>query len=155
MRWRFDAAVAGARAERGFTLIETLIVLTLLAFIAAAVPAIMTGLSGVRLRAAADDMAGHMRETRRMAVRSGLTTSMVLDPVRGVVATSTDPGPTAWPGVLEQIEIMPRSLVGPDRTARIDFFADGTATLARLLLRGGRRSTVITVDPLTGVVARE
>ena len=55
-------------ADRGFTLVETLVVLVLAALALAAAPALIGGLSGIRLRSAADEMAGRLRDARGRAL---------------------------------------------------------------------------------------
>ena len=76
-------------SQRGFTLIELLVVLTIMALAMAAVPAIVAGLPGIRLRTAADEMVATLRELHQQAIRRGETTEVILDPAARAYRIST------------------------------------------------------------------
>lgn len=141
--------------EDGFTLIETLVVLVLIAFTMVATPAILGSLSGVRLRAAADQMIGLLRETRLKAVQGGLTVSVFVDPVRRLYVVTPGTGTAPLPPVIGAVSIEPANRPGADPVARIDFFADGSASATRLSLHHGTRIAGITIDRPTGRVGRD
>ena len=143
------------RADGGFTLIETLIVLAIVAFTMVAAPAMLGTLSGVRLRAAADVMVGILRDTRLQAVRAGQTASVFVDPVQRISVVMPGRVGARWPDVIDAVTIQPPSSPSADGIARIDFFADGTASATRLSLRHGQRSADIKIDRPTGRIGHD
>ena len=142
------------RKDGGFTLVEMMVVMAVIAIATAAVPALLAGVSGARLRAVADDMIGRLRDTRQQAILHGTPTDLILDPVRRAYRMSTDSQIRALPAAVDRLEIAP-GLVGPDGVARIRFFADGSATAGLVRLRSGGRSVGIAIDWLTGRVRRD
>jgi len=146
--------VCGRAKEQGFTLIEMLVVLTIVVLVMAIVPSVFAGISGSRLRAAGDEMIGRLREARGEAMQRGTMTELVLDPVRRVYRLSSESGLHSLPGVVEQVDVAPGGLLGVDRLVRVRFFPDGSATEGRLWLRHGKQSAGISIEWLTGRVHR-
>ena len=143
------------RREWGFTLVETLVVLTIVALLTAAVPMIVSGLPGVRLRAAADDLATTLRQLRRAAIRHGETTALTFDPAARSYRASTDRSAHPLPAAVAKIGFETTALWHADSSPTVRFFADGSATGARIVLDNGARSAAVTVDWLSGRVRRD
>jgi general secretion pathway protein H len=134
-----------SRSKAGFTLIEMLVVLAIIALAATALPMLGAGLPGVRLRAEADRIASVLRDLRDAAIRQDATTAFLIDPVtRSYTATGTPP--RGLPASVTRIGMQD----GGGRS--IQFFADGTSTGGTVILSGIRRSAAIHVDWLTGAV---
>jgi general secretion pathway protein H len=141
--------------QGGFTLVELLVVLTIMALAMAAVPAIVAGLPSIRLRTAADDMAATLRELHQQAIRRGEATELILDPAARTYRISTDPAPRRLPPIVAELGFKPTALVPSGSNTSIRFFADGSATGGTVLFKNGERLAAIRVDWLTGRVQRD
>ena len=139
--------------EQGFTLIETLVVLAIVGLVLALVPPVFAGLSGNRLRAAADEVVLTLREARSSAIRTGNTIELVLDPTRRIYGVSGEARVRALPAVVQRFDAAP--LADENGLVHIRFFPDGSATEGQVWLRSGRQSTRITIDWLTGLARRD
>lgn len=136
----------------GFTLIELLVVLGIISAAMIVVPNIVSGLPGVRLRAAADDMVATFRGLHERAVRRQETTEFILDPVARVYRTSADSETHALPPVVSAIGFKAIAISPAELTMRIRFFADGSANGGTIRLRHGDLVASIVIDWLTGRV---
>jgi general secretion pathway protein H len=143
------------RRSKGFTLIELLVVMVIIALLMTGVPRLIAGLPGVRLRAAADDMADRLKGLHSEARRRGATMALTVDPAARTYRISTDTAPHRLPEVVDRVDVKSPGVFPSDGTAQIRFFADGTATAGMVRLRHGQRSAAITVDWLTGRVRRD
>jgi len=141
--------------EQGFTLVELLVVLTIIALAMAAVPRMLAGLPSIRLRTAADDMVATLRELHQQAIRQGETTELILDTAARVYRTSSDPAPRRLPEIVSELGFKPTSSVPAGGNAAIRFFADGSATGGTVLFKNGERLAAVKVDWLTGRVRRD
>lgn len=140
------------RAETGFTIIEIMVVLAIMAMALTIAPTIVAGLSGGRLRAAADELAAELRAARGQALRRSSPVEMTLDLTKRGYSLSGNPRFHAFPDVVDAIDVTPAALVQPGGVARVRFQADGTADQARIALRHGATAKIIAVDWLTGRV---
>jgi general secretion pathway protein H len=129
--------------------------LVIIALLMTAVPRLIAVLPGVRLRAAADDMADRLKGLRDEALRRGATLALTFDPEARAYRISTDNMPHRLPEVVDRVEVSIPSVVQSDKTPPIRFFPDGTATAGTIFLRHGQRAATITVDWLTGRVRRD
>jgi general secretion pathway protein H len=144
------------RDERGFTLIEIIVVLAIIAIASAVLmPAMRTGLSGIRLEAKGRDLATLCRMARTMAVgeqhvyRIGLerhTNSVFLADTYHEKLRDFD--------LTEEIEIDSIKYEGKEAaedTVFLSFYPNGRADDVEIVLknRGGRR-IVLRTDILTG-----
>jgi len=141
--------------DRGFTILEMLIVLAIVGMAMAVVPSILAGLDNSRLRAAALDLIGDLRLARGQAARAEGSTELAIDLDRLGFTLSDAQGFHPLPPVVGEVQVVPPALVGADRIARIRFLPDGSATAARIVLRRGSLSATIVVDGLTGRVWRD
>jgi general secretion pathway protein H len=143
------------RPEQGFTLVELLVVLTIIALAMAAVPRMLTSLPSIRLRTAADDMVATLRELHQQAIRRGETTELILDTAARVYQTSSDPAPRRLPEIVAELGFNSTAVLPSGTNASIRFFADGSATGGTVLFKNGERLAAIKVDWLTGRVRRD
>ncbi len=141
------------RNSAGFTLIEMLVVLTLVALVMAIIPSVRGGLSNAELRAAADRLVDQLRMARSAAIAQGVATEFVLDPANRLYRLSSESQVYTLPSVVQRLDAA--GLSKADRLVRVRFAPDGSATAGRLLLFHGSRSASITIDWLTGNVRRD
>ena len=138
---------------RGVTLLELLIVLTLMGFIVAiALPTFGGGVSTAALKSAAREVAAGLRYARGQAIAQHAEALLVLD----VDAhTFTLPPDTQLHRLPERLELKlytaQRDLVS-DKIGAIRFFPDGGSTGGRITLASGERKLDVDVDWLTGRV---
>jgi general secretion pathway protein H len=140
------------RSEAGFTMIEMMVVLAIMAMAMAIAPAIVSGLSGGRLRAASDGLAAELRGARGQALRRNTPVELTLDLTKRGYSLSGSNRFRPLPDVVDAVDVGPAALVQPGGIARIRFLPDGTADQARISLRHGTMTKVIAVDWLTGRV---
>lgn len=118
------------RAERGFTLLELLVVLTLLALMTAFVLPRFTAFARPTAKQQAAVLADQLRAARQQAIAISRPVQVPVDPAVG-------------------------RLEGPDggEAAVVLFFPDGSSTGGRLTIAVGGRQAVIGIDDLTGAVS--
>jgi general secretion pathway protein H len=139
------------RPAAGFTLIELVVVLAILAIAASFVlPAIGRGAEGLRLRQEAGRVAALLREARLRAVTQRRTTRVTLDRTRNTLSLiAGDPD-----NPLREITI------GPDVRVNVAIGGDSLAFSSRGLARdtrwvleaAGGRQLAVAVDAVTGRV---
>lgn len=141
-----------AQPVRGFTLLETLVALALLAILlAVAVPALLPS-PGVELRAAADTVATGLREARLEAQRRQSPTALQIDldartlQVEG--STRTRPLP---PDIAIELVTAGQEMLA-ERRGGIRFYPDGSSTGGRVTLSLDGLQRRVDVAWLTGRV---
>lgn len=159
MSWRSESGAIPGRAPRsarGFTLVEMLVVLALMALMIALVPPLLAGgQARAQFTATAREIAADLRETRSLALQHGRTEVFLLD-----VGANTFRG-----GAGRRIHHVPAgihlSLITTtedridDARGAIRFFADGSSTGGRVHLAAGARQSDVLVDWLSGRVSIE
>ncbi|PQZ87601.1 MULTISPECIES: type II secretion system protein [Pseudomonas] len=134
-------------AQRGFTLLEMLVVIVLISIAAGLVGfGLQQGLKAAKQRQAVGDIVAALRSTRARAIVSGQTASTVFD----LQALSFQaPGRPAkhWPADL-QVTLHTAEQAG----SAVEFYADGSSTGGNLLLADGTRRWRIDIGWLTGSV---
>jgi general secretion pathway protein H len=141
----------GARA-RGFTLIEMLVVLAIIAAVSLlAAAAVTNGFTGARLRSDAKEIAAQLRYTRAQAISTGRTQRFLIDPVAHTWrAPNTRDGEVAAQfgiAFFGAREVQPTRGVGA-----IVFFPDGASTGGRVQLSAKNAAWNVDVAWLTGEV---
>lgn len=138
------------RGAGGFTLVELLVVLVVMALLAAlASPEFHRALPGLELRANASDIAAALRGARSAAIRDNRETTVAIDVDANRYRLKK------WHALRGDVRL---SLYTAERerldrgTGRIRFFPDGTSTGGRVSLAEGERSYHVVVDWLTGRV---
>ena len=137
---------------RGFTLLETLLVVAILALAAALAAAAVTGgFRGMELRSTAKEMAVNLRFTRARAIATGQPQQFVVDP-----AAHTWTAPDGRDGEIPRrlsVEFTGAREVQPaEGQGAIVFFPDGAATGGRIRLGLDDAAWNIDVAWLTGEV---
>ena len=144
--------MTGVRAK-GFTLVELLAVLVILALVMAIMPRFFSGQGRRELAIAAHDLASTLRETRGLALRSGHSEAVLINLRTGAYRS------TASDSLRQVPSTMHLSLVttAEDRvdaaTGSIRFFADGSSSGGSISLTQGARRSEVVVDWLTGRIS--
>ena len=136
----------------GFTLLEVLVVLALIAFATTlAAMALTGGMDGMRLRSSSKEIAAQLRYARAQAIVTGVPQRFAIDPAGH-----------RWQGANQRHGTIPESLRVRFSGAReagtrageggILFFADGASTGGRIQLQVKRAAWRIDVGWLTGEV---
>lgn len=142
-------------ATQGFSLLEMLLVIAIIAAASLLAAAALTGgMEGLRLRASAKEVAAQLRFTRAQAIATGLPQRFTIDPRAH-----------AWTAPKERRGEIPRQLgivftgareVQPRQgEGAIVFFADGASTGGRVRLTARSAAWNVDVAWLTGEVRLE
>lgn len=149
------ARAPGARPVPGFTLIEVLVVIALIALIGSMTAVAMTGgLQGIGLRAASRDIAAQLRYTRAQAIASGRPQRFVIHPF-GHLYASPGKGSGKIPDDLGIGFYGARQASAQAGEGAIVFYPDGASTGGSIELSAKRAVRRITVAWLTGEVRLE
>jgi len=143
-----------ARSARGVTLLELLVVLSIMAVVSAlVVPMFGGGVSTTDMKSAARQLAAGMRLARSEAVATRTETRVTLDLERHTFRVARDPREHALPAKLEIKLVTAQSDIESEKTGSIRFFPDGGSNGGRVTLAAGERKYEVDVDWLTGRVA--
>ena len=146
---------SGVSLERGFSLIEMIAVLVLVALVFAFVTlSFSKSLSGAKIQAASRDLVAALRFTRGQAIVKGTSTSLELDiennrymiPGKRVITL---------PKNMHLALLTAENEVTGQNSGRIRFFPDGASTGGHISVLMGHDEWRINVDWLTGAVTRE
>jgi general secretion pathway protein H len=140
-----DAATALA-ADSGTTLIEALTVVAITALVALiGFPQLNQALAGLKQRQTVAVVAARLRDARAQALVRDAPVVFAVTADGGGYALTGGPIVRAPPGVsLGSKTPIPQGVA---------FYGDGSSTGGVIFINGGRRTTTVTVTPLTGVVA--
>ena len=140
--------------SRGVTLLELLIVLSIMAVVAAmVVPMFGGGVSTGELKGAARQVAAGLRLARSEALATRRETGVVLDLGRRTFKVERDGREHALPGAIDIKLFTAQSDLVSDTVGAIRFFPDGGSNGGRVTLAVGERKYDVDVDWLTGRVA--
>ena len=150
-----NQAVAGRSPQRGFTLLEIVLVMAIIALASVLAAAAMTGgFKGMQLKASAKELASNLRYTRTQAIATGKPQRFLVDPTK-----HTWRAPNAHHGSIpaklgiEFTGAREAQVSGaPSGEGAIEFFPDGAATGGRIRLIAGTSAWDIDVAWLTGQV---
>ena len=139
---------------RGVTLLELLIVLSLIGILVAmVVPMLGGGVSTTELKSSARQMAAALRLARSEALATRREHSVLVDLERRVFRVDGDPREIALPRDVELKLFTAQSDLVSDQAGAIRFFPDGGSNGGRVTIAAGERKYEVDVDWLTGRVA--
>ncbi len=140
------------KAQRGFSLVELIVVMVLIAVLAGVgAAAIGSGLPGQQLRGAAREMAVELRFARAQAIATGREQTFEIN-VADKRWTSAGKRAGTLPDELEIIATTARQEQPELETAVIRFFPEGASTGGRVVIKRGDAAWRIDVGWLTGEV---
>jgi general secretion pathway protein H len=139
---------------RGFSMLELLVVLAIMAMVTAAVmPMLGKGVSTTELKSAARSLASGLRLARSEAVSQHRQTFLVLDVAGRRFKVDQDPKAYALPRDVElKLYTAQKDLVD-ESVGAIRFFPDGGSNGGRITVASGERKYEVDVDWLTGRIA--
>ena len=138
------------RLVSGFTLVELLIVLTLLATLSALLAPILLPSPGRQLQHAASEVVTTLRETRRLAQRAQTRQRFFVDTEQGRYGIADSGSERRLPADTTAALTTAESLLLGDSAGGIDFFPDGSSTGGRLVLGLDGHVRQIDIEWLTG-----
>lgn len=142
------------RAQRGFTLLELLLVLVIAAAGYAMVVRFSSGgVSGVELKSAARAVAAGLRDARGTAIARQESAALTLDLEHRSMEVSGGGRARSLPQRLDVKLYTAQSEIVDDKRGAIRFYPDGSSTGGRVTLASGERKLLVDVDWLTGRVS--
>jgi general secretion pathway protein H len=141
-------------AQRGFTLIEVVVVLGVIALVTALVLPMMSGTqSKADVQASARDLAAALRLTRNFAMTHGHTEAFTVDTTSGAFRAGSSAGPRRVASGVNLVLITATQEQIDEHTGSIRFFADGSSTGGGIRLSKGNNRDQVLVDWLTGRIS--
>ncbi len=146
--------MAGRAQQRGFTLLELLVVLVIGVLFVSLVPPLLSGLSGAtELRSAARQLAAGLRNARNQAITRQQEAVLTLDLAQRRFGVTGDPREIALPDGLALRLYTAQSELLDGTTGSIRFFPDGSSTGGHIAVSSPKLTYQVNVDWLTGAVA--
>ena len=147
-------AATGARKASGFSLLELMIVLMLMAIIAAVViPIFGPGVSTTELKRSAREIAAGLRLARSQAIAQRTEAILEVDVAARAFRVLPDPRVHTMPeGIDIKLYTAQRDLLN-EQVGAVRFFPDGGSNGGRITLAAGDRKYDVDIDWLTGRVA--
>lgn len=144
--------------ERGFTLLELMVVLVIIALMMAVIPPLLSGVGLTsQVRGAARELAAGLRMARSEAVLKQRPATLTVDLEQRDFTVSGRPGKVALPAsrsVVIRLYTAQSELID-SRRGNIRFFPDGSSTGGHVALVEGQIEYRVNVDWLTGRVSLE
>lgn len=141
--------------NKGFTLVELLVVLAILGAITALAPFVLhKAVPSLEQRAAARDLAGALSSARSLALSQNAPTAVVIDVTDKSYAVEGRVSKTL-PEALQVTLVTATSELEDEDRGRIVFYPDGTATGGEVRLASEEQTEVVVVDWLTARVTIE
>jgi general secretion pathway protein H len=142
--------------ERGFTLLELLVVLAIIGVMLAFVPGFMLrGQPGMDVDVAARSIADALRQARSQAVLQNREQLFALDVEERLFRAGGQRAPVQIDRGIEVTFQSARSELMSEAIGQIRFFPDGSATGGRIGLTLDGRRAEVAVDWLTGLISVE
>ena len=147
---------ARCRGEAGFTLLELIVALGIAALaLAVAVPYFGGSRAGYQLKAMAYEVATQLRDARSAAQTRNVDQALIIDVGnRRMWLDGLGTPHPFYPGVLVNVEV-PAAEQLASNVVRVRFFADGSASGGKVVLRDAGRQATVSVNWLTGDVRIE
>lgn len=150
-------AVPRAKAQSGVTLIEMLIVVTLISLFAGLMfPSVTSGIDSLRIQQASDEISGFINTGLNRAERKQVLVEITINKPQNVILMySTEPGFSKrleLPDGVRIVDVLPAEPANPDGPRRFLLYPGGSPPRFGVMLenrRGARR--IVRVDPITGV----
>ncbi len=141
--------------QEGFTLIEMLVVLTILAVTTTlVVPLVAGGSEGARLQMAVSDLATAFRLTRSAAITRNTDMSLMIDVDKRTFGSAVVSQRSFAPDIDAKLTYA-AGLGSGTTDGGFRFFPDGSSTGGDVTLSLRGKQTTLCVDWLTGVVRRD
>ncbi len=138
----------------GFTVLEMLVVLMLIALIAAVtIPTFSGGVSTTQLKTAAREVAAGLRLARGQAIAQRTESVLELDVAARSFRVPPDPRVHALPPGIDLKLFTAQRDLSTDQVGAVRFYPDGGSNGGRITLAAGERKFDVDVDWLTGRVA--
>lgn len=145
--------VAAARAEAGFTLLELMVVLSIMVLLVSQVPPLFTsGVAGARFHTAVTDIASDLRMARVTAIRTNHTADVTFDKTSRSYVVTGDKKPRHLADDVGVTITAVTWAVPGSAQAGFEFLPDGSSSGGELAVTQGSRRYRIVVDWLTGRV---
>lgn len=145
-----SANACGVERCTGFTLVELMVVLAIVAMTVAVVPPLVVKvMPAMQAQAAARELAGSLREARGTAISRHREVVFDIDLERRVFHWQQQRGRGELPSHVT-LEMVTGAADGP--RGRIHFYPDGSASGGRVALAWRGREWVVDIDWLTGRV---
>lgn len=138
--------------SRGFTLVELLVVLTLIGLLLLVLPPVISSGGGAGLKVAARDVAAGLRRAQSRAILQNREVAFVLDVNAHQFRIDSESAPHRLPEVAIRLYTARSELVDA-ATGAIRFYPDGSSTGGEITLIEGERAHHVAVDWLTGRVS--
>lgn len=146
-----ETAAAGRLRRQGFTLLELLVVLTVIALLmTAAVPMLGRSLPGAKFRASAADLRSEFQQARTTAIRENRETRVLLDADAGTYRRDDAAEAGRLPEGVRLSFVTARQELTGDLAGAIRFYPDGTSTGGAVRLDQGGRARTIEIDWFDG-----
>jgi general secretion pathway protein H len=143
--------VTRPRRVAGFTLLELLVVLVLMALITGmAIPLISAGTPGAQIKAASRELIAGLRQAREQAIVSRQPAALTIDVQTRRFQISGQPRAFQLPGKL-QIGLYVAEVEDNGKLGSFIFYPDGSSTGGRVTVSLDGQTNRIDVDWLTGV----
>lgn len=142
------------RRERGFTLLEMIVVLAIAAVLYAIILAVpFRGTSAADLKSAARSLASGLRQAQSTAMATRRDALLTLDVEAREYVTSGDTQLRRLPDGVDLKLYTAQTEVMSERRGSIRFYPDGSSTGGRITVSSGERKYLVDVDWLTGRVS--
>jgi general secretion pathway protein H len=139
--------------QRGFTLLEILVVMALAGMMYALVPPMFSSGGGTEIRAAARQVAAGLRKARGQAITGRQESTLTVDVERRRFRVSGDAREYRLPERVELAVFTARAEAVDDKVAAIRFYPDGGSTGGAITIASGGIRYRVDIDWLTGDVA--
>jgi general secretion pathway protein H len=141
-------------AERGFTLLELVVVMAVLALIYGVLSVTMTGgRSTLEMQAAARDMAAGLKKARSEAISSNLDIGFFVDVEERRYGIEDRDDAKRMPEGVDVVLHTAEEELASESVGAIRFFPDGSSSGGSIVLSADNQKFEVSVDWLTGHVA--